>query len=311
MSDDRYLIDRIKGNFARKSSAQLQQIVHTADHERWSVEAIAAANEVLLDRAAGRAQEPLVVEEEPPPPPSGHDEKSLAFIAGLNLLTLPVGFVVLPFNRHREEDPVASDQPVPFGPKLAWLAVDTMDTAGVATALGLRGAQEATWVEGIEAAYQSSVFVTPPLGDWTLAVGTALFPPNRADEFVKPLLQRLSRQFGNAQYFCTHRDAELHVWARARNGRLVRGYGWLGQKGLVLWDEGAPTREEGDLGFRFLEGRPPEIEQPNNTSATPLDEGCLMQLANLWSIDPTTLDEQFKEPLMGLLGNGAWTADAT
>jgi len=28
-----------------------------------------------------------------------------------------------------------------------------------------------------------------------------------------------------------------------------------------------------------------------------------MQLASFWSIDPTTLDEQFKEPEMGLLGN--------
>ena len=36
------------------------------------------------------------------------------------------------------------------------------------------------------------------------------------------------------------------------------------------------------------------------------DEGCVMQLASLWSIDPTTLDEQFKEPRMGLLGTVEW-----
>ena len=64
----------------------------------------------------------------------------------------------------------------------------------------------------------ASVFVTPPLADWTLAVSTALFPPSRAETFVKPLLERLSRQFVHAQYFCTHGEVELHIWARAGRG---------------------------------------------------------------------------------------------
>jgi len=66
---------------------------------------------------------------------------------------------------------------VPFGPRTAWLALDTTDTEAVATALGLREVQAATWAEGIDAASRASVFVTPPLGDWTLAVGVVLFPP--------------------------------------------------------------------------------------------------------------------------------------
>jgi hypothetical protein len=198
------------------------------------------------------------------------------------------------------------DLPVPFGPKMAWLALDTRDTEAVATALGLREARAATWAEGIDAAHQSSVFVTPPLADWTLAVGTALFPPDRAEAFVKPLLERLSRQFGDAQYFCTHQDVELHLWARARQGQLVRGYGWLGEKGLTLWDEGGQTKEERDLGFRSFDWRSPAVEQAQNKDVTLPDEGGVMQLAYLWSIDPTTLDEQFKEPVMGLLGSAAW-----
>ena len=36
------------------------------------------------------------------------------------------------------------------------------------------------------------------------------------------------------------------------------------------------------------------------------DENCVMQLALLWSIDPTTLDEAYKEPAMGLLGRVSW-----
>src|SRR5262249_32757016 len=81
MNPDPNLIDAIKTHFARKSSAQLQEIVQANDPERWSPEAVAAAGEVLLDRMAGRASEPEVAEEERPPPPPPPDPYSLAFLA--------------------------------------------------------------------------------------------------------------------------------------------------------------------------------------------------------------------------------------
>jgi len=304
MSHDRQLLDTIKTGFARKSSAQLQEITQARNQERWSAEAIAAAGEVLQDRIAGRAQEPRVVEEEPPPPPSPPDPYSLAFLA-LGAFDGLSGFTIMPVFGVDYAGGADPDLPVPFGPKMAWLAVDTTNTEGVAAALGLARVRAATWAEGIAAAQQSSVFVTPPLADWSLAVGAALFPPDRAEAFVKPLLERLSRQFGDAQYFCTQRDVELHVWARARQGRLVRGYGWLGEKGLILWDEGTETKEERDLGFRFLNREPPDVAQGDERVRKGRcfpDERCVMQLAFLWSIDPTTLDQEFKEPVMGLLG---------
>jgi hypothetical protein len=252
MSHDRHLVDTIRAHFARKSSAQLQEIAQANNQERWSPEAMLAAQEVLQERMAGRAQEPLVAEEEPPPPPVHLDPYSLAFLAlGAAFLTSLSGHVHIPHLRidYAGDDDIDPDLPVPFGPKLAWLALETTDTEAIATALGLGEALAATWAQGVEAAHQSSVFVTSPLADWTLAVGQALFPPDRVDAFVKPLLERLSRQFGDAQYFCTHRDFELHVWARARQGRLVRGFGWLGERRLTLWDEGGLTNEERDLGL--------------------------------------------------------------
>ncbi len=328
MSQDRHLIDTIKTHFARKSSAQLQEIMRANNPECWSAEAMAAAGEVFQDRLAGRAEEPQVAEEEPAPPPYRYEPAEIALGVLGGLLT---GYLVITFYRTRT---VANpDLPLPFGPRVAWLALDSTDTEAVARALGLREAQDATWAEGIEAAHQASVFVTPPLGDWTLAVSTALFPPDRVQAFVKPLLERLSRQFGDAQYFCTQRDLGLHVWGRARKGRLVRGYGWLGQKGLTLWDEGAPTKEERDLGFRFvnpssicespnhgspeergggahfMKGPLPEVKQSDGGARKDLplpDESCVMQLALLWSVDPTTLDEAYKEPAVGLLGSVPW-----
>jgi hypothetical protein len=330
MSQDRDLIDNIKANFARKSSAQLQEIMRADDPERWSAEAIAAAGEVFKDRLAGRAEEPQVAEEEPAPP-YRYGPTDIAVGALASLTGLLTGYLIIQYYRAgRLENP---DQPLPFGPRTAWLALDSTDTEAVAKALGLREVRDVNWAQGVEAAYQSSVFITPPLGDWTLAVSTALFPPDRVEGFVKPLLERLSRQFGDAQYFCTQQDIELHAWARARKGRLVRGYGWLGQASLTLWDEGAPTKEERDLGFHFfnptsicespkqrskeerdrgghfMNGPLPEIKQSDGGAPKDLtvpDENCVMQLALLWSIDPTTLDEAYKEPAMGLLGRVPW-----
>jgi hypothetical protein len=301
MNLDRELVDTIKATFARRSSAHLREVVQSEDRVRWSAEAVAAANEVLADRAAGRADEPEVPEEEPEPPLYHYEPDELALGLLTGLLTGGRLFII-PYYRRVE----APDLPVQFGPKMAWVALDTNDTEAVATALRLREARPATWKAGIDAAYQSSVFVTPPLGDWTLAVGAAFFPPDRPEAFVKMLLEPLSARFGEAQYFCTHRDIELHLWARARNGQTVRGFGWLGQKRLTLWDEGKQTRAERDLGIRLIDDRFSAAAGAEPTDVTLPSEEAVMRLASLWSIDPTSLDEQMREPVPGLLGTAAW-----
>lgn len=292
MSADRQLTDRIKGHFVRKSSAELRRIAEAVEPDRWSAEASMAASELLSDRLAGIAHEPVTAEEEPTPPSSGHDVNSLALIAGLNLLALPLGFMVLPRNATYKDDPIARDQPIPFGPDLAWLALSTTDTAGVAAALGLRESREATWADGIDGAYQSAVFVTPPLGQWTLAVSSALIPPTPAGAFVRSFIEPLSRQYRESQFFCTHSDAGLHGWARASRGRLLRGYMWSAREGRPYWEEGPPTREERTLWPEF--------------AGAAKDEQSVLQIASYWSIDPTTLDEHYKEPVLGILGSGAW-----
>jgi hypothetical protein len=293
MARDQRLVDEIKEYFARKSSAQLREILDTVDASRWSPEAMEAAEAVLLDREAGRAQEPTEPVQELTPIDSGHDVNSVAKIIALNVLTMPFGMFVVPRSRTwRPPDPVAEDKPVAFGSHMTWLAIASDDTAAVASALQLRGVRESTWEDGIKGAYESSIFVTPPLGEWTLAVGAALFPKEWVDAFVRPLLERLSREFGEAQYFCTHQDAGLHAWARARDGRLLRGFAWADKEKATLWNEGALTAEE-----RSLEFQPPAAG-PN--------ESLVMQLAYVWSIDPSSLDDELKEPVMGLLGAPAF-----
>ena len=197
------------------------------------------------------------------------------------------------------------DLPRPFGYKAAWLALRTADSQAVVAALGLGGARPSNWSEGVAQAHELGVFVTPPLSSWTLALGSTLFASGKPSFFIKPLLERLSRRFGEAQYYCTHRVIEMHVWARAVQGRLVRGYGWIGERGQTLWDEGEPTRAERDLGFRFFDERSPEATGEGYWERTDLsfpDEGAVMRLAAAWSINPTTLDQQFSEPGLGVIG---------
>jgi hypothetical protein len=188
---------------------------------------------------------------------------------------------------------------------MAWLALPTADTQAVVAALGLGGARPSNWSEGVAQAYGSEVFVTPPLSSWTLAVGSALFVSGAPSQVVEPLLGRLSRQFEEAQYFCTHRVVELHVWAQAVRGHLVRGYGWIGERGQTLWDEGEQTPAERDLGFRFFDERSPDAAEKGYWERRDLsfpDEETVMRLAAVWSIDPTILDQQFKERGLGVLG---------
>src|SRR3954447_16049791 len=93
------------------------------------------------------------------------------------------------------------DKPVPFGYKCAWYALRTKNVDAVVAALNLKGVAESTWAKGIVAAYADKVFVTPPLGEWILAAGWCLFYEGESPKSVRPILTKLSKQFGEAQYF--------------------------------------------------------------------------------------------------------------
>lgn len=269
-----------------------------ADGDRWSPEAIAAANDVLRDRLAGRAPEPDVPDTDEPPEFT-YDPDAMLTGAAFLLGGLFGGALVVPFLEH-VADP---DRPVPFGQDMAWVCVCSTETAAVAEAMALHDLREATWGEGIEAAHRGAVYVTPPVAEWTLVVGTPLFrSAERPADTVRSLLLRLSDRFGEAHYFSNHAGVGLSVWARAREGRFVRGFGWLAARNECLWDEGSATEEEEAIGFRFQAGRP-SVDLGEGGEPIPLPDDSVLQLASVWSIDPSTLDDEFKEPGSGLLGS--------
>lgn len=288
MNPNRRLIDAIKAGFTRKASAQLLAVVQTGPNHHWSPEAVTAAEEVLADRRAGRAAEPANPEPDDAPPESTYDPEVVAL--GL-LAGLVAGAAVVPYALGKNLPEL--DMPVPFGPRMAWLAVATADTPAVAAAVGLRKPRSVAWLPGVEAAHRGEVFVTPPVGDWTLAVGTPLFhTPDATAAGVTALLATLGKQFEEVQYFASHRDVGLLTWALARRGQLVSGFASLGER--VLWDAGTPTPDEAALGLRSAGGQPERV--------VPLSEDDLFQLAGFWSVDPNTLSVEFAEPAEGLLG---------
>lgn len=199
-----------------------------------------------------------------------------------------------------------ADRPVSFGYKVAWYAVRSTDARAVAKAIGLRRERSASWAEGIEGAYESKAFVTPPVKGWVFVVGFKL--AERISE-PKPWTQlvALSSTFGEAQVFCSHRVVELHAWAKAVNGQLVRAYGYLGESGETLFDEGEQTAEERDLGFRFFDERSPETAKGDTywsrSDLSYPDEDSVMAIARRWSLAPVDLDESSAEPMLGLLGS--------
>jgi hypothetical protein len=188
-----------------------------------------------------------------------------------------------------------------FGYKSAWLAIRSDDPRGVAEALGLDELRPASWAEGLEETYGSSgprapVFVAPPLDGWILTVlgGGDLFEDDGRGGGALDL-SALSRRFGEAQKFASHRVVEYQEWQRWLDGSPVRRYCWIGESGEIRYDEGDPVAAEGNIIREAdLDGDWEDVDFA--------DEEVVMAVAEAWSVNPTRLDERDDLPAEGLLG---------
>ncbi|MEU8664295.1 hypothetical protein [Actinoplanes philippinensis] len=174
-----------------------------------------------------------------------------------------------------------------FGIKRTWLAVRGTSVEEVAAAVGLTGARPAGWDEGVAAADDEQVFVTPPIAGWILVVNTVHV---HGAESVAQLSARLGAE---VQYFGNHRVSDYAEWARAVDGRLVRHVlcGESLAPGVHAEEEGVPTPVEVEIGF-----------SATDPGAVWADEDDVLRVAGAWSIDPVTLDVVESSPRDGLLG---------
>lgn len=199
-----------------------------------------------------------------------------------------------------------ADQARGFGYKTIWFAVKSTETEKIALTMGLKDTHACNWEQGISESYNGSVFVCPPIDHWTLVCGDCL--PNGSSlesiESVNKMLQKLSQTFGEAQFFGTHRVVEYHAWGKAKDGKILRYYSYLGESGENILVEGeADAFEQSlNLGNTFSEEAKAEDYLEREDILWPNEE-TVMQVAANWSINPTILDERTDvAPAMGILG---------
>lgn len=178
------------------------------------------------------------------------------------------------------------------------------------------------------------IFVSPPVAGWVLVAGARLPYPVGIDEHAEigerfdALFGRLTTRFDDVQFFGSYRVVDLVAWARARGGRPERIFGFA--DGGVLANFGEQTPEEAQLGFLDLGGLAPEdagdrifaaaeardleeerliaggmshreaVERLREGGRDPFpDENDAIDLAALWSLDPSRLSEQEHPPGTG------------
>lgn len=202
----------------------------------------------------------------------------------------------------RRQPPDATpDRPVRLGYRTAWFAVPAMDPATIAQKLGCGDARPANWRAGVDLSrYAMAAYITPPVRGWSLIVSDEFLAlHDDAAGFVLP--RRFSSRFGRAQYFATHGVIELHAWAKAESGTLVRHFAWLGETGRVLANEGRAASEETEFGFADISGLTLDEATDALASRRHPGEEDVMRVAARWSLDPNALDPSDAGPATGLL----------
>lgn len=187
------------------------------------------------------------------------------------------------------------DKPIDFGYKMVWIAVKTNNKSEISKILELKNVKPSNWQNGIENAYNDSVFITPEIGDWTLAVGMGLPLGDNLEsiEKLEEILNKLSAEFGEAHFFGTHRVVEYHNWMKSVNGKMVRIYAYVGESMENIKVFGNPTEPETTLKlFNSLSEEAQSDAYFDREDLVFADEALVMKIAENWSINPTTLTKR-------------------
>jgi hypothetical protein len=194
-----------------------------------------------------------------------------------------------------EKDKSIPDMPVGFGYKCLWFSIKSENVQRIAEILKLGSLEPCNWDVGIDKAYKDAVFISPAIDGWTFTVGWGLLSaigetPDGIKE-VKEYLRQLSHEFGEAQYFYTHRITEYHFWAKAVNGKITRAYSYIGESGENIIVEGEPTVIEKK--YNLVNTFSKEAQQKNYFDNVDVpNEGMVMEVAGSWSVDPTKLEDR-------------------
>ena len=179
-----------------------------------------------------------------------------------------------------------------------WLAVRSVSTEAVKTALGVNRAAPCSWVEGLAGSHE--FFISPRVhGGWIIVTGIGL--PNPSDDVDDTFLflTSLSRKLGHVQYFYAEKFSRHHAWARLDDGCVTRGYAWIGE---TVWNQGPRTLPEIEVGVRsfpYGDNSATILDAETNFERVPL-------LAARWSLDPAEVKLDSIRQSIGLAGESAF-----
>ena len=171
-----------------------------------------------------------------------------------------------------------------FPPIATWLAFRADDPEKIARSLRLRTLLPASWSAGLAEVVTEGVFVTPPVRGWVFAVGRDLAVSTQDSAAMEALLCGLSQDYGKVMWFSTDEERDVHGWAIADRGELVRGYAYIEEYGHTFW-HGEILPAESDLGC-FQDD--PRDQSDDQVKWWP-DRQVVFALAAAWSLDPSTL----------------------
>ncbi|MBO5376935.1 MAG: hypothetical protein J6A41_00945 [Ruminiclostridium sp.] len=147
------------------------------------------------------------------------------------------------------------DMPCPFVEFNGWLCIKGGTPQEIIKTLGLKNSYEANWESGLKAAsenFMKKVFVSPVINGCVLVIGYIPFGVKNSVKEELAVLDKIADKFDEMTCFATQSTVDIHVWAKYVNGKLKRGYGWLGESGVVYLNQGNPTPEEVRLGYDKL-----------------------------------------------------------
>jgi len=191
--------------------------------------------------------------------------------------------------------PLRSDAP----PRpAAWLAVRSVSTEAVKTALRLNRAAPCSWLEGLAGSHE--FFISPRVhGGWVIVTGLGLPNPSDDVDATFLFLSELSRKLGHVQFFYAEKFSRHHAWARLDDGCVTRAYAWTGE---TVWNQGAKTLPETEVGlktFNYADPGATILDAETNFERVP-------QLAARWSLDPADVKLDSTRQSIGLAGESAF-----
>lgn len=161
----------------------------------------------------------------------------------------------------------------------------------VQAALHVHNPESCSWSEGLSR--ETPLFISPSIEGWIIVTGDSLPDPSGDVDASFRFLVNLSRKLGEVQYFSASPALHYHAWSKVRAGRVIRAYAWAGE---TLWNQGAKTREEKELGLRTFDYfDEAQSAFSMNDSAIESNAEKVPRLAARWSLDLVHVREHLQQ----------------